>query len=61
MVSPIDNDTDFVSKARMLDCTDALQIGEEMTDYLIQKVAEIQYNKVIDSKKRPYVVLHTTL
>ena len=41
MVSPIDADTDFVSKARMLDCTDALQIGEEMTDYLIQKVAEI--------------------
>ena len=61
MVSPIDSDTDFVSKARMLDCTDALQIGEEMTDYLIQKVAEIQYNKVVDSKKRPYVVLHTTL
>ena len=32
-----------------------------MADYLIQKVAEIQYNKVIDSKKKPYVVLHTTL
>ena len=61
MVSPNETGSDFVNKARMLDCTDALEIGEAMADYLVEKVAEIQYNKVIDAKKKPYVVLHTTL
>ena len=46
-------------KAR--DCLDSIVVGEAMVDHFIAKVAEIQYNKILDTKKKPYVVLHTTL
>ena len=35
MVSPNETGSDFVNRARMLDCTDALEIGEAMADYLV--------------------------
>ena len=56
-----DTEVNFMAKNRARDYLDSLEIGEAMTNYLLEKVAEVQYSKMIEEKKKPYVVLHTTL